>query len=189
MPQLIRNRSLVDDYHYGRLQYQALVAGLRARAEQLAGDPPAALAAQTRRVGLLEKRLDESGADEDRLDLAQAYHQLAKLEQAAQQSTAAARALERGLELSGEFDANTGSEVNDTGLMLLRAYAELHLYGGVPLGALKRDLNAELRRSYEAICKYRSPRWAQQRFLFKTYLAELELAPQTLTQNQRDQSP
>ena len=188
-PKQVWNRSLVDDYHYSRLQYQALVAGLRARAEQAAGNEPAALGAQTRRVSLLGKRLDESAADEDRLELAQAYQQQAQLELRAKNAIAAARSLERGLELAREFDANTGSEVNDTGLLLLRAYAELHLYGAVPLSALRRDLPAELRRSYQVICKYRSPRWAQQRFLFKTYLAELALAPASLTQNQKDQSP
>ena len=41
--------------------------------------------------------------------------------------------------------------------------------------ALLAEEVPELRRAYAVICKYRNPRWAEQRFLFKTYLTELKL--------------
>jgi cellulose synthase operon protein C len=174
-PDIVWSKRLVDDYHYTSLQYHALVAGLRARAEQTLGDDTKALAAMSQRVRLLDERLDESGIDEDRLELAQAHRELAKLQVRTKDPGSAARSLERGLELSDEFDRNTGSQVNDTGLGLLRDYAELHLYGDVPLDALRRDLPAELRESYRTLCKFRNPRWNEPRYLFKTYLAEIQI--------------
>ena len=157
------------------MQYRALVAGLRAGADRALGDDQAALAATRSRVELLEKRLAETAADEDRLELAQAYHHLARLHDNLGDPTAAARAVERGLALSDEYDESTGSEVNDAGLALIRDYAELHLYRAVPREALRRNLKAELERVYSVICKYRNPRWALQRYLFKNYLTELTL--------------
>jgi hypothetical protein len=174
-PDVVWRRSLVDNYHYSPVQYRALVAGLRAGADRALGDYQAALAATRSRVELLEKRLAETAADEDRLELAQAYHHLARLHDNLGDSTAAARSVERGLALSDEYDENTGSEVNDAGLALIRDYAELHLYRAVPREALRRNLKAELERVYSVICKYRNPRWALQRYLFKNYLTELTL--------------
>ena len=175
-PSVVHRRSLIDDYHYSPLQYRALVAGLRTGAERALGDFPAAREAAALRVELLEKRLRESQADEDRLELAQAYHHLAELQNRLGDTTAAARAVERGLELSDQYNASTGGEVNDAELALIRDYAELRLYRGVPAEALRRDVEAELDRVYSVICKYRNPRWAQQRFLFQTYLTALRVA-------------
>jgi len=175
-PDVVWREPLVGGYRYTPLQYRALVAGLRTGADRAVGNYPAAVEASQRRVGLLEKRLDESGADEDRLELAQAYHQLAKLNYRMQDTRAARLAVERGLELSSQFNKNTGSEVNDVELALLRDYAELHLYGGVRLDELQTDLGGRLRHAYAVICKYRNPRWARQRFLFKSYLTELALS-------------
>jgi hypothetical protein len=174
-PDVVWRRSLVDNYHYSSVQYRALVAGLRAGADRALGDYQAALAATRSRVELLEKRLSETAADEDRLELAQAYHHLARLHDNLGDPSEAVRAVERGLALSDEYDENTGSEVNDAGLALIRDYAELHLYRAVPREALRRNLKAELERVYSVICKYRNPRWALQRYLFKNYLTELTL--------------
>jgi hypothetical protein len=175
-PDVVWQKSLINDYRYSRIQYRALVAGLRAGADRALGDYDAARAATTLRVELLEKRLRESQADEDRLELSQAYHHLAKLHDTLGDATAATRAVERGLELSDAYNESTGSEVNEAQLALIRDYAELHLYRGVARGNLRRNLESELRRVYSFICKYRNPRWAQQRFLFKTYLTELTLS-------------
>jgi hypothetical protein len=41
---------------------------------------------------------------------------------------------------------------------------------------MRRNPGLELERVYAVICKYRSPRWALQRYLFKTYLTELALS-------------
>ena len=174
-PAVVWRRSLIYDYRYTPVQYRALVAGLRAGADRATGDDRAALAATLARVELLEERLRASEADEDRLELAQAYHHLAKLHDTLGDSAAAARAVERGLELCRSYDESTGSEVNDAELALIRDYAELRLYRGVPAEAMRRDLRAELQRVYGVICKYRSPRWSLQRYLFKTYLTELAL--------------
>jgi tetratricopeptide (TPR) repeat protein len=174
-PSVVWRRSLIDDYQYSRLQYRALVAGLRAGADRALGDYPGALQATALRVELLEKRLKQSEVDEDRLDLAQAYHLLAKLHDRVGDTDAAVKAVERGLDLSDAYDRNTGSEVNDAGLALLRDYAELHLYRKVPKTTLRRDVKAELSRAYGVICKFRSPRWAEQRYLFKAYLTALNI--------------
>jgi hypothetical protein len=174
-PDVVWRRSLINDYRYTPVQYRALVAGLRARAERALGDDRGALAATQARVELLENRLRASQADEDRLELAQAYHHLAKLHDTLGDSKAATAAVERGLELCRSYNENTGSEVNDAELALVRDYAELRLYRGVPAEAMRRDPSAELERLYAVICKYRSPRWALQRYLFKTYLTELAL--------------
>jgi cellulose synthase operon protein C len=174
-PDVVWRRSLIGDFRYTPLQYRALVAGLRAGAERALTDHPAALQATALRVELLEKRLRESGVDEDRLELAQAYHHLAMRHDTLADPVAAARAVEKGLALSDQYNENTGSEINDAELALIRDYAELHLYRAVPLEALRRNLKAELRRAYSVICKYRSPRWSMQRYLFKTYLTELAM--------------
>jgi cellulose synthase operon protein C len=174
-PDVVWRRSLIDNYRYSPVQYRALVAGLRAGADRALEDYPSALSATALRVELLEKRLRETGADEDRLELAQAYHHLAELHDRLGDANAAARAVEKGLTLSDQYDENTGGEVNDAGLALIRDYAELHLYRGVPLEALRRNLKTELLRVYSVICKYRNPRWATERYLFKTYLTELAL--------------
>ena len=84
--------------------------------------------------------------------------------------------MESGLQLSDQYNASTGGEVNDAELALLRDYAELRLYRGVPAEALRRDVRAELERVYSVICKYRNPRWAKQRYLFQSYLTALRLA-------------
>jgi hypothetical protein len=175
-PEVVWRRSLIGEYDYTPLQYRALIAGLRARAALATGDAGTALGAMRLRVELLEERLDDTGADEDRTELALAHRELARLEQRAHNPTAAARALERALELSDEFDQNTGSEVTEVGLLLRRNYAELYLHGNVPRDTLRRDVRAELWQGYEKICKYRNPRWARQRFLFETYLAEVDLS-------------
>jgi hypothetical protein len=184
-PKVVWRRSLIGNYAYRPVQYRALVAGLRANADRALGNFPAALAAMERRVELLEKRLAESQADEDRLELAQAYHHLAELHYRLKDPHAAVIAVETGLALSDAFDRNTGSDVDDTGLALLRDYAELHLYGGVPESALHRDLRGDLRRAYTAICKYRSPRWSGQRFLFEAYLTALSLDESETHEDQR----
>jgi hypothetical protein len=186
---VVWRRSLIDDYHYSPLQYRALIAGLRAGAYRALGDFGAARDAMLSRVELLAQRLEQTGTDEDRLELAQAYHHLAKLQDRLGDVNAAAAAVERGLELSDAYDENTGSEVNDAGLALIRDYAELHLYRGVPASVLHRDLRGELSRVYAVICKYRNPRWSMQRFLFKTYLTELALGKETLTPTTEEKSP
>ncbi|HEY2733504.1 MAG TPA: hypothetical protein VGI70_05945, partial [Polyangiales bacterium] len=176
-PKVVWKRSLIDDYHYTPLQYRALVAGLRAGASSQLGDDHAALAASEARAKLLEKRLDESEADEDRIDLAQTYMHLAALHYHFKDMAAATSDIERGLALSDAYNESTGSEINDAELALIRGYAELRLYGHVPVSAMKRDLIGELRRVYAVLCKYRNPRLFKQRFLFETYLAELSFQP------------
>jgi hypothetical protein len=175
-PVVVWRRSLITDYAYTPLQYRALIAGLRAQAAVALGDRHAALAASQQRQELLEKRLAESEADEDRLELAQAYLLTAKLYYAAKQWTEASRAIEQGLLLSDVYNRNTGSETNDVELALIRAYAELRLYGRGADATLKRDLVADLRRVYGVLCKYRNPRLFPQRFLFEQYLTELSVA-------------
>ena len=174
-PKVVWRRSLIDDPRYTPLQYRALVAGLRAMTARALGDHERAREAVRARVQLLEQRLEETDADEDRLELAQAYLHLAELSHHVGDLSAATEAVEHGLLLAAAYNESTGSEVNDVELALIKAYAELRLYGHVRRDAMKRDATAELQRAYAVLCKYRNPRLFPQRFLFKTYLAELAL--------------
>ncbi|MET0340632.1 MAG: hypothetical protein ABW252_06500 [Polyangiales bacterium] len=176
-PEVVWERPLIDAQPYGAVQYRALVAGLRAEAARMRGDDRAALAATEQRAKLLAARLKESKADEDRLELSQTELHLTALHHRLGALPEATRAAERGLALAEAYNRATGGEVNDVEIGLVRAYAELRLFHGVRDDALRRDLRADLKRVYLALCKYRNPRLFAQRFLLETYLAQLALSP------------
>lgn len=177
VPEVTWRRSLTDDYRYTALQYRALISGLRAEAARGLGDVRMALDATTERIALLTERLKISEADEDRLELAQAYLHRALLDHRANENDKAVDAIERGLALSAAFNQSTGSELNDVELALLKTYAELHLVGGVSKQALRRDLVGALRGAYTVLCKYRNPRLLRERFMLESYLAWLSARP------------
>ncbi|WP_428265685.1 hypothetical protein [Haliangium sp.] len=165
-----------DTLLFDRRDYDILVAGLRAQAHRGLEDYPAATKAMQRRYDLLTARLDDAGVDEDVIEMARASYHLAEYAFRQGDKAAARVGFERGLAHAADYHERTGSEVTDVGLRLLQAYAELHIYGGVPLSEYQRDLLGELGAAYEFICKFRSPEWEADRFLFEVYLTMLEVA-------------
>lgn len=156
--------------------YHILVAGLRAQAHRGLERYDDARTAMQRRYDLIAKRFDDVDIDEDLLDLAHAQYHLADYAYQQNQRDQARVHLERGIGHSDEFNERTGSGVNEVGLRLLQSYAELHLYGKVPLASYQRDLTGALRAAYTFICKYPNPDWEDERFLFSLYLTMLEVA-------------
>jgi cellulose synthase operon protein C len=161
---------------FARADYEILVAGLRAQAHRGAGELAAATTAMERRQSLLERRFGETETDDDLLELARASYHLGEYAFRAGDRDRARQHFEQGLRRSARFNRDTGSGVNEVGLRLIQAYAELHIYGGVDLAAYRVDLKKELRAAYEFICKNPSPTWDGERYLFSVYLTMLELS-------------
>jgi hypothetical protein len=161
---------------FARADYEILVAGLRAQAHRGAGDLAAATKAMERRQDLLARRFGETETDDDLLELARASYHLGEYAFRAGESDRAREHFEQGLRRSARFNRSTGSGVNEVGLRLIQAYAELHIYGGVALATYRIDLKKELRAAYEFICEKPSPTWDAERFLFGVYLTMLELS-------------
>jgi tetratricopeptide (TPR) repeat protein len=161
---------------FARTDYEILVAGLRAQAHRGAGDLAAATTAMERRQGMLERRFGETESDDDLLELTRTSYHLGEYAFRAGDRERARRHFEQGLRRSARFNRSTGSGVNEVGLRLIQAYAELHIYGGVALAAYQLDLKKELRAAYEFICKNPSPTWDAERYLFSVYLTMLELS-------------
>jgi hypothetical protein len=161
---------------FDRTDYEILVAGLRAQAHRGLDDLPAATAAMERRQALLARRHAQTETDDDLLELARAAYHLGEYAFRAGDTERARRHFEDGLRRSARFNRNTGSGVNEVGLRLIQAYAELHIYGGVALSTYRLDLQKELRAAYAFICKHPSPNWAPERYLFSLYLTMLALS-------------
>src|SRR5690606_15304036 len=121
----------------------------------------------------LERRFRETETDDDLLELARASYHLGEYAFRAGERESAREHFEQGLRHSARFNRSTGSGVNEVGLRLIQAYAELHIYGGADLAGYRLDLKKELRAAYEFICKKRSPTWDAERFLFSLYLTML----------------
>ncbi len=111
--------------------------------------------------------------DDARLQLAAVDMHLASIALRARDKTGAARHLEAGLAQAQAFEKRTGTVAPPVRLALIRAYAELHLYGKVPLASLRRDLKGELGRLYGFLCDKPDPKRAAERFVFAIYLALL----------------
>lgn len=161
---------------FERRDYEILIAGLRAQAHRGQEDFPAATRAMEQRQALLSRRFADGDLDEDLLELARASYHLGEYAFRAGERETARQHFEQGLRRSAAFNTRTGSGVNDVGLRLIQAYAELHLYGGVPLSAYTLDLKKELRGAYEFICQHPSPRWDADRYLFSLYLTMLDVS-------------
>lgn len=161
---------------FDRTDYEILVAGLRAQAHRGLSDLPAATKAMERRLALLARRHGQTETDDDLLEMARAAYHLGEYAFRAGDHERARRHFEDGLRRSARFNRNTGSGVNEVGLRLIQAYAEVHIYGGVALLTYQLDLQKELRAAYEFICKHPSPSWDPERYLFSLYLTMLALS-------------
>ncbi|ACY16578.1 hypothetical protein [Haliangium ochraceum] len=163
-------------FGFDRVDYAILAAGLRAQAHRALGELAPASRAMGERQRLLAARFADTDTDEDLLALAHCAYHLGEYAYRAGALDEARAHFERGLGHVAAFNRRTGSGASEAGLRLVQAYAELHLYGGVPLSQYQRDLGAELRQAYEFICEHRNPSWDRDRFLFSLYLTMLALA-------------
>jgi tetratricopeptide (TPR) repeat protein len=166
--------SLVEHYVYGHDRYAALFAGYRAEALLALGRTPEAAQALATRAHQLDAFFLESKSDDDLLALAQTLLRQAEVERARGNTPDAQRFVEDGLARNADFNQRTGSGVTETGLGLLREYAALHLFAGVPRQALHRDLMAELTAAYDFMTRYPSPQWRDDRTRFELYLTMLQ---------------
>ena len=156
--------------------YRLLLLGLRAQAELAAGDPAAAARTITARRDAIARRFAATALDDDRLELALCEAQLARL--ARQQGAPVATALSHLLAARQHFlawSASTGTTLEDTGLAILAAFAELHLLDGVPASQLGFDLAAALSASYAQLSEVRNPAWEPIRARLAVYLTMLNL--------------
>ncbi len=167
--------ALSGDYRYTRLDYDTLLSGLEAVAYRAQGDTSASIPPLERRIELLREQVRARQLDEDRLDLAQAYRQLAEARLRGGDLAGAQRALENGLAVSRVYDQNTGTPVSDPELAMVRAYAELFLSGQRPRESFAYPVARELERVLAFLSKYRNPRLTRQRIVLEIYLTMLEL--------------
>jgi len=156
--------------------YRLLLLGLRAQAEIAAGDRAAAARTLAARRDALARRLAASELDEDRLELALCEAQLARLAKDAQAPVATVLGhLRTARQLFVTWSASTGTALEDTGLAILAAFAEIHLFAGVPERELGFDLAAELSASYTQLNVVRNPAWEPMRARLAVYLTMLKL--------------
>lgn len=156
--------------------YRLLLLGLRAQAELAAGDPAAAARTMTARRDALARRFAATALDDDLLGLALCEAQLAKL--ARTQGAPVATALAHLVAARQHFvawSASTGTALEDTGLAILAAFAELHLFDGVPASQLGFDLATALSASYAQLSEVRNPAWEPIRARLAVYLTMLNL--------------
>ncbi|MBM4395390.1 MAG: PD40 domain-containing protein [Deltaproteobacteria bacterium] len=158
---------------FGRDDYVALVAGMRAQALRGAGRIAEAAEALRERRDLVSARLRRDDLDEDLLDLAGVHRDLAEYAYRLGDRAGAAREVEAGLARAAEFEERTGTPVTPVRVALARAYAEIHLLGGVPRSDLRRDLESEVRRTYDRLTETRDPALEPDRVLLGTWLVML----------------
>jgi hypothetical protein len=130
----------------------------------------------TARRDEIARRFAAAGLDEDLLELALCEAQLARI--ARKRSAPAATALAHLLAARRHFvawSASTGTTLEDTGLAILAAFAELHLFAGVPRSQLGFDLAADLATSYTQLSEVRNPAWEPIRARLAVYWTMLKL--------------
>ena len=162
-----------------QLDYRLLIHGLRAQAQIASGQHGAAGKTLEQRRDALAARLQQGGEDNTLLQLASVELQLATVAGQARDNVGAARHLEAGLAHAQRFAERTGTNVPPERLALIRAYAELNLYGKVPRNQMRRDLVAELSQIYGFLCDKPNPARAAERFVFAIYLTTLGEAATT----------
>jgi hypothetical protein len=155
--------------------YGLLLAGMRAQAHAGAGQLVEAAAAMTRRRDGLAARVARDQLDEDRLALAMCEAQLGLYAYRRHAFDEARDHIEAALRQWDAWSESTGTAVEDTGLALLAAYAELHLFGGLPLERLRLDLPRRLGASYAQLNQLRNPAWEPMRERLEVYVTMMNL--------------
>ncbi|MBX3270620.1 MAG: PD40 domain-containing protein [Sandaracinaceae bacterium] len=162
--------------HFDRDDYRPLVAGLLAETRRAAGDLAGRAEALTERRALYRERHRRFGRDAYLLEVARTSQQLAEVAYRRRAMADARRAIEEGLAAWDAWSASTGTPFEEVSLALIRAAAELHLYGGVPRRAFAFDLHARLQNAHLALAAAQpSERFAHERFLFGVYLTLMDL--------------
>lgn len=161
--------------HFNRDDYRPLVAGLLAQARRAEGDLPGSMAALLERRDLLRERHARYGSDAYLQELARVGHQLAESAYRLGRAEEARRYLEEGLVAADTWRSRTHTVIDEVSLALVRAAAELHLSGGVPVDDFRFDLTSRVRSTLRLITDRPNPRWADERYLFPIYLTLLEV--------------
>lgn len=170
-----RVRPITHEFVYEPDQLGALLAGLEAGAARQLDELSVSHQALLTRRELLDERYRDEELDELLLELAHTCFRLAEVESKLGDLDQTQRYLEEGLAYVDRHSASTGSDVSEVGFHLLRAYAELHFDGGVPLTSYKRDLEHDLLRYYAFLSKVRNPKWEVERIRFEVFLSLLRM--------------
>lgn len=168
-----RLRPVSHEFVYEQGQLDLLLAGLEATAAERLGELATAREALEARRSLLAREYEETEVDELLLELSQTCLRLADIESREGDYEGTRRYLEEGLGYADRHRESTGSEVSEVGFHLLRAYADLHFDGGVPLSAYSRDLKTDLHRYYVFLSEVRNPKWEPARIRLEIYLSLL----------------
>jgi cellulose synthase operon protein C len=156
--------------------YALLLLGLRAQGHFLTGDFAAASRAMSKRRDAFARRYQSNELDEDRFDLALSEAQLALFARRRGAPTAEVLGhLTAARTHWTKWSAATGTPIEDTGLAILSAFAELHLLASVPMSQLGFDLAAELTAGYTQLNLVRNPAWEPMRARFELYLTTMNL--------------
>ncbi|MCB9600440.1 MAG: PD40 domain-containing protein [Sandaracinus sp.] len=161
--------------HFEREDYRPLVLGLLAVARRGVGELEGAYEALVARAAFYEARLDDQDRDADLLELARIAHQLAENAYRRGELAVARRHVEEGLRKADEYVERTESELDETTVALVRAAAELRVYGGLRGREFDFDVRERLRQVHAQIAQVTDGRFAAERFLFPVYLAALEV--------------
>ncbi len=170
-----RVRPVTHEFVYEADQLGAVLAGLEANAARQLGELSIAREALETRKKLFEERYEREELDELLLQLAHTCLRLAEIESKEGDLEQTQRYLEDGLGYADRHSESTGSNVSEVGFHLLRAYAELHFDGGVPLASYSRDLEHDLLRHYEFLCEVRNPKWEIERLRLEIFLSLLRM--------------
>lgn len=160
--------------HFERDDYRPIVAGLLAVARRGEGDVAEAYETLRERFAIYEARHERYERDAYLLELARIDHQLAENAYRRGELELARRHVESGFRAADAYTQRTESELDETTVALVRAAAELCLYGGVPTEAFAIDVLARLREAHRRVSRVTDGRFADERFLFPVYLAALE---------------
>jgi cellulose synthase operon protein C len=161
--------------HIDRDVYRPLVAGFLAEAARAAGDLGAAAEALEERRELFRARHKKYKREGYLLEIARTSYQLGEIAYRQGNKRKARHDLEEALSHVDRWRAEAEMEIEEVTLAVVRALAELHLYGGVPLAEFQIDVRARLRAAYAHITRYPNPEWADERFLFPAYLTLMDL--------------
>ncbi|MEM1349536.1 MAG: hypothetical protein AAGI01_13315 [Myxococcota bacterium] len=124
------------------------------------------------RRAILEALAEDDALDEDLLALAGTYERLGRTAAAQGQATEAEAFFQEGLAAADAHREATGTPVSGERVRLVRAWAELALFGGgQPTGALRRALSA----TYAELAALGNPRFRETAFTFEVYLTMLRL--------------
>jgi hypothetical protein len=170
-----RVRPVTHEFVYDKPQLELLLAGLEATAAERLDSQATAREALEARRQLLDEEYQETEVDELLLDLAHTCLRLANIASRGGDLAQTQRNLEDGLGYADRHRESTGSDVSKAGFHLLRAYADLHFDGGIPLSAYSRDLEADLTRYYAFLSEVRNPEWETQRIRLEIYLSLLAM--------------